>query len=74
MGVVTINQWVWSLKHGHNPIKNPRSTPTQTILLLAINLFVCTVISYSEVSSTDYPVTIDKCVCLQCDICSVISR
>ena len=35
---------------------------------LAINPFVCSVISYSEVSSKGYLVTSDKRVCLQYDI------
>ena len=35
---------------------------------LAINAFVCSVISYSEVSSRGYLVASNKCVCMQCDI------
>ena len=35
---------------------------------LAINAFVCSVISYLEVSSRGYLVASNKCVCMQCDI------
>ena len=37
-------------------------------LLLAINTFVCSMISYSEVSNRDYLVTSDKSVHVPCDI------
>ena len=35
---------------------------------LAINVFVCSVISDSEVSSRGYLVATNKYVCMQCDI------
>ena len=35
--------------------------------LLVINRFVCSVISYLEMSSRDYLVTSEERVCLQCD-------
>ena len=40
----------------------------ETVSLLTMNAFVCSVLSYSEVSSADYLVANDECVCLQCAI------
>ena len=40
----------------------------EIISSLVMNVFVCSMISHSEVSNTDFPVISDKCICLQCDI------
>ena len=40
----------------------------KTCSLLTINLFACSVISYSEGNSRGYVVASDNRICLQCDI------